>query len=252
MNVTEKANRADTESPGTRPTFAKRLRSRFVAGLVLVVPIWITVVIMALIFRLLRDTSVWLIEAVLLTPFGDPLLSAWGLERGRLAHEGLAALPLSVELGVSALSVVLTIVLVYVLGAVTTNVLGKRLVRLAERVVDRVPLVRPVYYASKNVLKTITGEESRAFQQVVLVPYPTKQMQSLGFVTHTNEDARTGETLFTVFVPLAPHLTTGFVFVTPQSEVLELNWSMEQALKTIISAGLLMPDELPLVRAASG
>jgi uncharacterized membrane protein len=221
-------------------------RSRIVAGLVLVVPIWTTVVVFRFLFHLLRDTSLWLIEALLLTPLGEPLLARWGWDRGRLASEGLAALPLTVHACISLLSVVLTVVLVYVLGAVATNVAGKRMIRLAEKVVDRLPLVKLVYYASKKVLETFAGGETRPFQQVVLVPFPTRDMQSVGFVTHVDPRGPAGESVYTVFVAMAPHLTSGFVFVTPAREVIELDWTVEQALKVIISGGMLMPGALPL------
>ncbi len=250
MNVTNgPANENQTSNEPVHASghdgFAKRLRSRIVAGLVLVVPIWITVVVFRFLFQFLSDTSLWLIEALLLTPLGEPLLSKWGFDRARLANEGLAALPLTVHWSISVLSVVLTVVLVYVLGAVATNVAGKRLIRLAERVVDRVPLVKLVYYASKKVLETFAGGETRPFQRVVLVPYPTKDMQSVGFVTHVDPRVPSGESVFTVFVAMAPHLTSGFVFVTPASEVTELDWTVEQALKVIISGGMLMPGDLP-------
>ncbi len=252
LGVTPSAPSAHADPHEGHPDVTRRLRSRFVAGLVLVVPVWVSVVVIGFIFRLLRDTSLWLIEAALLTPWGASLLTAWGLERNRLAHEGLAALPLTVQWVVSALSVVLTIVLLYVLGAVTTNVVGHRLVRLAETFVDRLPLVKPVYFASKKVLEALSMGETRPFQQVVLIPFPTKDMQSVGFVTHIADDEQSGEKLYTIFVPMAPHLTSGFVFFTPQTDLVVLNWTIEQALKVIISGGMLRPDNItvPHISAA--
>lgn len=131
--------------------------------------------------------------------------------------------------------------ILYVLGTIAANVVGKRLIHLAERVVDQIPVVKVVYSSAKKVLETFAGDESRGFQRVVLVSYPSKQMRSIGLVTHVAQDQQTGETIYGVYVALAPHLTSGFLFLVPASEVVELDWSVEQALKVIISGGMLMP-----------
>ena len=107
------------------------------------------------------------------------------------------------------------------------------------------PLVKLVYHASKKVLETFAGGETRPFQRVVLVPYPNKEMKSIGFVTHVGQCEQTGKTLHTVFVAMAPHLTSGFVFVMPASALTELDWTIEQALKVVISGGMLMPGVVP-------
>lgn len=219
-----------------------RLRSRIMAGLALVIPIWFTYVVVTFVFRLMRDASLWLVEAVLLSPLGEPLLARWGLSSEQLAEKGLDALPLPVQWAIGVLAVLLTIVALYVLGTVTTNVVGKRIVRLVEMLVERVPFVTVVYHASKKVLETLTGEGAQPFQRVVLVPFPNKETHSVGFVTRVIQDQKSGETLYTVFVATSPNPTTGFVFLIKPSEVVELNWSVEEAVKVIMSGGVLMPD----------
>lgn len=235
-----------------RPGFSLKLRSRIISGLVLVIPIWFTFVVATFVFRLMRDASLWLVEALLLSRLGEPLLESWGLPPGQLAEQGLEALPLPIQWSISSIAVVLTVVLLYTLGAITTNVLGKRIIRLAERVVERVPFVAIVYHASKSVLETLTGEGTKPFQRVVLVPFPNQATQSIGFVTHITNVASTGETLYTVFVATAPNPTTGFVFLIKPSQVVELDWTIEEAMKVIMSGGVLMPNTLPLPLAAVG
>lgn len=215
------------------------------AGLALVVPIWFTYVVVTFVFRLMRDASLWLVEAILLSPLGAPLLSRWDMPPEQLRQQGLDALPLPVQWAVGVLAVLLTIIALYLLGAVTTNVVGKRMVRLVERLVERVPFVTIVYHASKKVLETLTGEGAQGFQRVVLVPFPNKETHSVGFVTCVTKD-QTGQSLYTVFVATAPNPTTGFVFVIKPSEVVELNWSVEEAVKVIMSGGVLSPDTIPL------
>jgi len=236
------------ESPmphGINTRFSFRFRSRVMAGLVLVVPIWVTFVVVTFVFGLMRDASLWLVEAALLSPLGDPLMDRWGLQSERFTDHGLEVLPLPIQWGIEALAILLTITALYLLGTVTTNVVGRRIVGLAETVLDRVPFVTVVYQASKKVLETLTGESAQGFQRVVLVPFPNKETHSVGFITCVNKDEGTGETLYTVFVATAPNPTTGYVFVVKPSQIIELNWTIEEAVKVIMSGGVLMPPTVP-------
>ena len=135
----------------------------------------------------------------------------------------------------------------YFFGAIATNVAGKRIVRLGESVVERVPIVPVIYHASKKVLETLVGDSARPFQRVVLAPFPNKETASVGFVTRETKDMHTGAVLLTVFVPTAPNPTTGFVFVIKPADVVEVNWSAEEAIKIIMSGGVLMPESIPMV-----
>ncbi len=248
-NDTESGIHPPADSHG-RPEFSLKLRSRIISGLVLVIPIWFTFVVATFVFRLMRDASLWLVEAILLSRLGEPLFDSWGLPPGQLAEQGLDALPLTIQWSISSMAVVLTVVLLYTLGAITNNVLGKRIIRLVEKVVERVPFVAVVYHASKSVLETLTGEGARPFQRVVLVPFPNRETQSIGFVTRETKVEGTGELLYTVFVATAPNPTTGFVFVIKPENVVELDWTVEEAIKAIMSGGVLMPDTLPPLFAA--
>ncbi|MBM4090396.1 MAG: DUF502 domain-containing protein [Planctomycetes bacterium] len=235
-----------------QPRASRRLRSRFMAGLALVIPIWVTYVVVMFVFRAMRDASLWLLEAVLLSPLGQPLLVSWGLPSEQLAKEGLAALPLPVQWGIGCVAVLLTVAALYLLGMVTTNVVGRRIVRLVEAVVEAVPFVKVVYQASKQVLQSLAGEESQSFQRVVLVPFPNRITYSVGFVTRVLKDQRTGEMLYCVFVATTPNPTTGFVFIIRASDILEVDWSVEEAVKIIMSGGILMPDAISLPAPPAG
>lgn len=142
--------------------------------------------------------------------------------------------------------------LLYVLGAVTANVLGRRLVHLGEAVVDRIPFVKAIYQATKNVVGTMSGGGKRAFRQVVLVPFPASDTRSVGFVTKEFRDRDTGEPMYAVFMATAPNPTTGFVLVLKQSDVVKLDWSVELAVKAVMSGGVLMPDTVPALVVQKG
>jgi uncharacterized membrane protein len=199
----------------------------------------------------MRDASLWLVEAFLFSEIGQPLLTSWEVSSEQLAEEGLDALPVLIAWGIGLVSVVLTIVLLYTVGGVTTNVVGKRVVRAGETLVDRLPFVKVIYQSSKQVLETFTTGSTRAFQRVVLVPFPTKESHTVGFVTHVGKDANTGESLYSLFVPTVPNPTTGYVLVVRPSDVVELDWSIERAVKAIMSGGVLMPDAVPLAHVAA-
>jgi uncharacterized membrane protein len=224
---------------------ARRFRNRVTAGLVLVVPVWITFMLAAFVFRLLRDTSLWLIEAWLLSPAGRPVLQSWGLSAEQVQTEGLKALPWLLQWALAAAAVVLTILILYLLGGVTTNVVGRRVVHAIEALVDRVPLVKTVYRASQQVLATLAGDTTRPFRQVAMVPFPNDRVRSVGFVTREGRDPVTGEETYNVFVATTPNPTTGFMLVVRRSEVTLLDWTVEEAVKAVMSGGVLMPDRLP-------
>ena len=236
----------------SRSVWLARVRSRIVAGLVLVLPIWITIVVVTIVFRIMRDASIWFVVAILLSPAAHPLLAGWGLGPEQLADEGVDALPVIVQWSLSALSVLLTVVALYVLGSVATNVVTARVIHSTERVLDRMPFIKTVYNASKKVLQAVAGDKTRPFRKVVLVPFPNREMHSVGFVTRVNQNQRTGETLYTVFVATAPNPTTGFVMLIRPDDVVELDWSVEEAVKAVMSGGVLMPDAVPLAATEEG
>lgn len=226
-----------------------QLRKHFVAGLVIVVPIWITLLAASLVFRLTRDASYWLAKGVLRSRLADPLMEQWGLDAQDLVRGGFEALPLPLQWGIGLFAALLMILLLIALGFVTANVVGQRFIRLGETLVARVPFVKVIYLATKQVVAMIAGGGTRPFKQVVLVPFPSAEIRSVGFVTKSLRDENTGESLCSVFLATAPNPTTGFVLVLKQSDLIEVDWSVEEAVKALISGGVLMPDAVPLARA---
>jgi len=168
---------------------------------------------------------------------------------GRVANseEFLKILPERIEWGIAILSVLLTITILYAVGLFTANIFGRRLVEMFERFVARVPMVKTVYRASKQILTTLTGEQTQNFQRVALVPFPQEKMRCVGFVTAMFNDSRTGEELATVFIPTTPNPTTGYLQILKRKDLVELDWSVEEAVQTIMSGGILRPDFVTMV-----
>jgi len=221
------------------------------AGLILVIPIWITILLIGFVFGMMRDASLWMVEAMLKNPWATGMLRRIGVSAEDLSGGAIETLPLAVRWGLGALAVLLTVLVLYFLGMVTTNIAGRRIVHAVEALVDRLPLVKTIYRASKQVLETFAGESAQSFQRVVSVPFPSPQVRTIGFVTRVIRDATPGEELCSVFVATVPNPTTGYVFLVKRRHLVELNWTVEEALKVILSGGVLLPEG-PLPMAEMG
>jgi hypothetical protein len=145
------------------------LRARVTAGLIIVLPIWVTILLVTFVFRLMRDASLWVVVGLLTGPLEPTLLQRWGVDRNELLARGLEVLPVGLQWGVGIFSVLLTIGLLYAIGVISTNIIGKRLVGTAESVVDRLPLVKTVYRACKQVLEA--ASRPRVFSASAWFPF---------------------------------------------------------------------------------
>lgn len=220
------------------------MRARITAGLVVVLPLWVTFLLVKFIFELMRDMSMWAVHAYLASDWGSPLLERMGVSSQQVAAQGIHVLPTGFQWVIAIFSVFFTVFFLYVVGVMTANIVGRRVVKWMERLLDRLPIVKTIYGASKQILETFAGESAHSFQRVALVPYPSKECRSIGFITGFSKDAHTGEELCTVFVATTP-TTTGYVFILKRADVVEVNWSIEDAIRAIISGGVLMPGDIP-------
>lgn len=147
---------------------------------------------------------------------------------------------------IPGLGLLATGVIVLVLGLVSRNVIGKRLLGGAEKVVQRVPLARFLYGSTKEVVASLAARPVDAFKRVVLLEYPRRRIWSVGFVTGSvsqlAEDASLKD-LLTVFVPTTPNPTSGFLVLVPRKETRELVMTVEQGVRLVISGGIVRPAE---------
>lgn len=221
-------------------------RTRIMAGLIVVLPIYVTVVVVRFVFELMRDSSQWVVYGLLEGRWNQWLPASWGVAWSGFPREELQG-P-RIQWGIAIFSVFLTVVILYMIGLFTANIVGTRILTFFERLVDRVPLVKTAYRLPKQILATFAaqGDDSpMRYERVVLVPFPSAEVRSVGFVTGTRLDRITGEELCTVFIACTPP-TTGFVFLLKRSALMELDWSMEDAFQAVMSAGILMPRAVSL------
>ena len=204
------------ESPDSeQETAARFIRSRLISGLFVFVPVWVTIVVIGMAFNAMSSLLAPLVGMVpwTLPPFAE-----------------------------RAISVVAFVLLVFICGAVASRMVGRRLLAWAESFILRVPLVKSIYSASKQVVDAISLTKKAAFKSVVMVEYPRPGIRAIGFVTGVSADGE-GRRWCRVFIPAAPP-TSGFLELIPIEEVQATDMSVEQGLKMIISGGFIAPDRI--------
>lgn len=157
---------------------------------------------------------------------------------------------------IPGLGLVLTMLVLVLTGLLATNFLGRGMVSLWESMLERIPVVRSVYSAAKNFAEIVFSDSGQSFKKVLLIEYPRKGLFSLAFQTATQlgeVQGRTGEEIVCTFVPTTPNPTSGFIIIVPRKDVIELDMEVDEALKMIISLGVVVPTwrsdrigELPL------
>ena len=146
---------------------------------------------------------------------------------------------------IPGLGVILTFVLLFATGALALNFFGKQLIEGWERLLSRIPLVSWVYGGVKQVAETLLSPKAEAFRKVLLLEYPRKGIWSLGFQTSATLDevqARTEKEVICVFVPTTPNPTSGFIMLVPKEDVVELDMTVDEALRMVISLGVVVPE----------
>ena len=209
----------------------KNLRRYLVAGILVWLPIGITILLVRVLIGLMDRTLV-------LVPMGYRPEEWLGF-----------AIP--------GLGLVLTLGILLVTGVLAANFVGRSLVAFWERMLERIPVVRSVYSASKNFAEIVFSESDQSFKKVLLIEYPRKGLYGLAFQTATNLgeiQSKVDQDLVCTFVPTTPNPTSGFIIILPRKDVIELDMEIDEALKMIISLGVVVPtwrkdqiDELPLV-----
>mgnify|MGYP001275298195 CR=1 FL=1 len=210
--------------PSEKPkrSFWLRLRNYFITGIIVVAPISLTIYLISLIINLIDDK--------ILPLFPD-------------RYNPETYLPFAVP-GIGVLIFVFVLTLI---GWLTTGLIGRTVVRVGENLLDRMPIVRSVYSALKQIFETVFSHNSRAFRDVVLIPYPREGCWALGFATGTTkgevQDVIRDEVV-NVFLPTTPNPTSGFLLFLPKKDVIFLKMTVEQGIKLVISGGVVTPEAL--------
>ena len=142
------------------------------------------------------------------------------------------------------LGILLVLVILYLVGFAASNVIGRQFFNLLGGIASRIPIVKTTYQVGKQLSSTLSLPEKQIFKRVVLVECLKSGIWTIGFVTGTILDKRNHEKLLKVFVPTVPNPTTGFIFLLKESQTIDPGWSVEQAIKAVISGGIIGPEEI--------
>ena len=191
----------------------QNFRSKLFAGIATALPLFLTYVLLEFLFITLDEMS-------------GPILDKIGLK-------------------IPGLGIVLTILLIFFLGVLVTNFLGRKIFNIGERIVKKVPVVNTIYSTLKQITETFTKGTSDTFQGAVYIQYPRQGLWTMAFISGESK-TKDGIPYYHLFVPTTPNPTSGFFLMIPQADAVPTEMSVEEGLKTIISGGLLAPEENPL------
>ena len=205
-----------------KPGLMTGLRSSFLTGIVVIAPVALTI---------------WLIWTIMgwIDGFVLPLVPS------RFNPEQY------IGINLRGVGVIFFLIFTVVVGWIAKGLIGRSLIRFAESLVERMPVVRSIYSGVKQIAETIFAQSERNFEKACLVQYPRKGIWAIGFIStdakgEISERAETMGKLMSVFVPTTPNPTSGFLLFVPQEDVIELDMSIEDAAKLVISAGLVYPN----------
>jgi len=193
--------------------FKKALRNKFLAGILVLIPIAITIYIVKL-FIIFFDNIV--------SPIIDPFLG----------------------FHIPGLGLIVSLIIIYLLGIFITNVIGRTLLNFFEKWLNYIPLVRTIYHTTKQILGAFSKSGSN-FEKVVFLEYPRKGIWTMGFVTGQTT-GKDGTKFYSIFLPTTPNPTSGWMIFIPRDEVIPSAMSVEQGLRTLISAGSVAPSKINL------
>ncbi len=199
------------------PTFRRYL----IAGLLIWVPLGITIIVVRLLVN-------WLDGSILLIPEAYRPENLLGF-----------AIP--------GLGVLISFIVVILTGVFAANLFGRRLVKLWEGLLSHVPLVRSVYSGAKQLAETMFSDSGQSFRKVLLIEFPRKGLWTLAFLTGTDQgevQRKTGRNVINVYVPTTPNPTGGYFVMVPKEDVQELDMSVDEGLKMLMSMGAVVPDAI--------
>jgi uncharacterized membrane protein len=200
------------ETRKLRGKVARKIRSQFIAGILVVVPLGATILILVWVFNSIDHILSPAVQAVF--------------------HRHVPGVGFGV-----------TIVLIYLAGVIATNVIGGTILRFFDRQMSKVPIFRVLYSGIRQVLEAFASPEKTGFLHVVLVEFPKPDMRAIGFVTSEMQE-ESGEKVLSVLIPTAPNPTSGFLQIVKEKDVIHTSITVDEAMKMIVSGGTMTPPEV--------
>lgn len=217
-----------TPSPA-RPS----LQNLFITGLLTLLPLWLTWVVVKFVFALLSDIS-----KPLIGPMSENIAASFPQSLGWFKA-------LWVQ---NTIALVATLAFILLVGVLARRVVGKRLLRWFELLIERIPLANVIYGSARKLLDILQTQPGST-QRVVLIDFPHRDMKSVGLVTRVMKEEGSGRELAAVYVPTTPNPTSGYLEIVPVELLTPTDWSVDQAMSFIISGGAVAPEAMPFTRA---
>jgi uncharacterized membrane protein len=195
------------------------MRRYLVAGLLVWVPLWVTVLVVRMLVK-------WMDGSLLLIPEPYRPDNLLGFH-------------------IPGLGVVLSLLIVLITGLLAANLFGRTLVGMWEDVLARIPLVRSIYSSTKQLAETVFSDKGKSFRKVLLIEFPRRGLWTLAFQTGADvgeAQRKTGTDVVNVYVPTTPNPTGGYFVMVPRSDVIELDMKVDDGLKMLMSMGAVVPD----------
>jgi len=205
--------------------FKKDIRNRMLTGLLLILPVYVTFFVVKFLFGLVGGP---------LSPLIKKVFQFCGIALPRTSID---------EFVITFLGIILTFILLYFLGIFAANFIGKAIIQYFENLLTRTPIVKNIYSSVKQIIHSISLPGKQAFKRVVLVDFPREGIKSIGFVTGTTS-YNNEKNLLCIFIPTTPNPTTGFLIFTTEDAVIDTNFTVEEAFKTLFSGGVLTPRDV--------
>ena len=207
------------------------LRRDFIAGILVVLPLLMTVFVL------------WWIFARLINPLVEKVVRPMVLFL--VPYRVERALGLEARLGWDILGGIVLVVFILFLGLIARNIVGRRLIRVGERILARIPIVSKIYTGSQQIGQAFLGEKRTGFNRVILFEYPRHGLYTFGLVSgeaRGEVQEKTGEKVLNVFVPTTPNPTSGLLILVPEKDTIPVEMSVPEALKLLISGGAVTPE----------
>jgi uncharacterized membrane protein len=206
--------------------FKKNTRRKMIAGLLVVLPIFVTFFVIKFLFTMIGG---------ILSPVVVRAVESFGFSPNSKIDEFI----------ITSVAFVLTFAALYFIGVIATNFLGKFVISFFETIVNNVPIIKNVYTSSKKLIEIISLPTTQSFKRVVIVEYPRVGMKAFAFVTGSLKTKSKTE-LVSIFIPTTPNPTSGFLIYLSEQDIEETDLSIEEGMKLIVSGGILVPERMEL------
>lgn len=212
-------NKKSKKQPPVKMSALARLRAYFIAGVLVTAPVTITAWLTITIVNFVDNRIAKLLP-------GEVIIGNFDASK------------------IPGLGVIVAFIALIVVGMLATNFLGRFFLKIGENILDRLPIVRSLYGATKQIFETVFANQSEAFREVVMVEYPRKGAWVIGFLTGRTKGEvqdKTSSDTVNIFVPTTPNPTSGFLLFVPEKDVIKMNMSVEEGIKLVVSAGIVTP-----------